>query len=148
MTFWAYIVRCADDSYYTGHTDNLEARIGQHNHGDVDGYTHERRPVTLFWSQDFPTRLEALEAERQIKGWSRRKKEALARGDWSDLHEAAIPPAERALRLRSGRTEEGTELAACEASAPPATEQAPPAEDQMADIPPSPSVRAERSRST
>lgn len=105
MTFWAYIVRCADDSYYTGHTDNLEARIGQHNHGDVDGYTHDRRPVTLFWSQDFPTRLEALEAERQIKGWSRRKKEALARGDWTDLHEAAIPPAERALRLRSGRTE-------------------------------------------
>ncbi len=148
MTFWAYIVRCADDSYYTGHTDNLEARIGQHNHGDVDGYTHERRPVTLFWSQDFPTRLEALEAERQIKGWSRRKKEALAGGDRSDLREAAIPPAERALRLRSGRTKEGTELAACEASAPPATEQAPPAEDQMADIPPSPSVRAERSRST
>ncbi len=107
MTFWAYIVRCSDDSYYTGHTDNLEARVGQHNHGDVDGYTHDRRPVTLFWSQDFPTRLEALEAERQIKGWSRRKKEALARGDWSDLHDAAIPPAERALRLRSGRTGEG-----------------------------------------
>ncbi len=141
MTFWAYIVRCADDSYYTGHTDNLESRIGQHNHGDVEGYTHVRRPVTLLWSQDFPTRLEALEAERQIKGWSRRRKEALARGDWTDLHEAAIPPAERALRLRSGRTGEGAEVAADEPLAPPA-------EEQVGDVLPSPSVRAERSRST
>ena len=107
MTFWAYVVRCADDSYYTGHTDNLERRIGQHNLGEISGYTQTRRPVTLMWCQDFGSRQEALAAEFQVKGWSRRKKEALAREDWADLHDAAIPPRERALRLRSGRTEGG-----------------------------------------
>jgi TrmH family RNA methyltransferase len=145
MTFWAYIVRCSDDSYYTGHTDNLDARIGQHNHGDVEGYTHDRRPVTLMWSQDFPTCLEALEAERQIKGWSRLKKEALARGDWADLHEAAIPPAERTLRLRSGQTE-GEGADAEQASVP--EEGIGTASNDGGEEALPLSVRAERSRST
>ncbi len=105
MTFWACILRCADGSYYAGHTDNLEHRIGQHQSGGIPGYTHARHPVTLLWSQDFGRRQEALAAERQIRGWSRAKKEALARSDWTALHEAAMPPAEKALRLRSGRTE-------------------------------------------
>lgn len=60
-------------------------RIGQHQSGQIPGYTHTRRPVTLVWSQDFPSRLEALEAERQIKGWSRAKKQALIAGDWERL---------------------------------------------------------------
>ena len=85
MSFWAYILRCSDNSYYTGHTDNLEARIGQHQSGLTPGYTQQRRPVTLVWSQDFSTRLDALEAERRIKGWSRAKKEALIAGDWQRL---------------------------------------------------------------
>jgi len=132
MTFWAYVVRCADDSYYTGHTDDLKRRIGQHNLGEIAGYTQTRRPVTLIWSQDFGSRQEAMAAEFQVKGWSRRKKEALSRQDWTDLHDAAIPPRERALRLRSGRTEGG------EGAAPlPSVEETP-----------VPSVRAERSRST
>ena len=107
MTFWTYILRCADGKYYTGHTDNLEHRIAQHQSGEVPGFTSMRRPVTFEWSQEFPSRIEALASERQIKGWTRRKKEALIRGDWADLHDAAIPPRERALRLRSGRTEAG-----------------------------------------
>jgi predicted GIY-YIG superfamily endonuclease len=85
MAFYAYILRCADDSYYTGHTDNLEARIGGHQAGQIEDYTRKRRPVTLVWSQDFPTRIEALETERRIKGWSRAKKEALIAGDWERL---------------------------------------------------------------
>ena len=85
MAFWAYILRCADGSYYTGHTDALEQRIGQHQTGQIPGYTHDRCPVTLVWSQDFSTRLEALEAERRIKGWSRAKKDALIAGDWGRL---------------------------------------------------------------
>ncbi|HEU0045481.1 TrmH family RNA methyltransferase [Sphingomonas sp.] len=89
MSFWAYVVRCADNSYYTGHTDELERRLGQHNLGTIAGYTQKRRPVTLMWCQDFLTRLEALEAERQIKGWSRAKKEALFRSDWAALSAAA-----------------------------------------------------------
>ena len=104
VTFWTYLLRCADGRYYAGHTDDLERRVGQHQSGSISGYTQMRRPVTLFWSQGFPTRIEALEAEHRIKGWSRAKKEALAAEDWSKLRELSIPPSERALRLRSGRT--------------------------------------------
>lgn len=106
MAFYCYILRCSDGSYYTGHTDNLDHRIAQHQTGEIPCYTHSRRPVELAWAQDFPTRHEALTAEHQIKGRSRTKKTALIVSDWTRLKEAAIPRAERALRLRSGRTEE------------------------------------------
>ncbi len=89
MTFWIYILRCADGTYYTGHTDDLERRIGQHQAGAFPGYTHDRRPVELMFSESFQTRLEALERERQIKDWSRKKKEALFRGDWNAVSDAA-----------------------------------------------------------
>jgi putative endonuclease len=82
MSFWVYILRCADGSYYTGHTDDLEARVAKHQSGEMEGYTTTRLPLTLVFSEDFPTRAEALERERQIKGWSRCKKEALIRRDW------------------------------------------------------------------
>jgi len=87
--FWVYILRCSDDSYYTGHTDNLEHRIGQHMTGACGGYTATRLPVELVWSQEFATRAEALETELRIKPWSRKKKEALMRGDWQQLSQAA-----------------------------------------------------------
>jgi len=88
VTFWAYILRCSDGSYYTGHTDDLERRVAQHQHGEIPGYTAERRPVELMWSQDFPTRDEALNAEAQVKNWSRAKKEALFVSDWDRVSEA------------------------------------------------------------
>jgi len=138
MTFRAYILRCSDDSYYTGHTDDLDRRIAQHQAGEVEGYTHTRRPVALMWSQDFASRIEALEAERRIKGWARAKKEALIAGDWARIGELAIPPGERALRLRSGRTEDGGSSLSTPAGAG-RTDDA---------VPPSTPVRAERSRST
>ena len=84
--FWVYILRCADGSYYTGHTENLEKRIGEHQTGACDGYTAERLPVQLAWSQECTTREEALAAELQIKGWSRKKKEAMMRGDWGEVN--------------------------------------------------------------
>ncbi|MBL8501713.1 MAG: GIY-YIG nuclease family protein [Nitrosomonas sp.] len=88
--FWVYILRCADGSYYTGHTDDLDRRIGQHQAGEYhDGYTAARRPVTLMWSQECTTREEALAAEMQIKGWSRKKKEAMMRGDWKEVSRLA-----------------------------------------------------------
>jgi tRNA/rRNA methyltransferase len=92
MSFWVYILRCADKSYYTGHTDNLEQRIGQHQLGEIPGYTEQRHPVQLAFSQEFATREEALAAELQIKGWTRKKKEALMRGDWDALRLAARKP--------------------------------------------------------
>ena len=89
MAFWTYILRCSDGAYYTGHTDNLEQRIGQHQLGEIPGFTSERRPVQLVFSQEFSAREEALRAELKIKSWSRAKKEALIRGDWEALQLAA-----------------------------------------------------------
>ena len=80
MSFWVYILRCADNSYYTGHSDNLENRIAKHMSGEIEGYTSTRLPVRLVFSEEFATREEALTCELQIKGWSRKKKEALMRG--------------------------------------------------------------------
>ena len=77
------MLHCADRSFYTGHTDNLQTRIAQHEAGAIPGHTQNRRPIKLVWSQEFGTRMEALEAERQIKGWSRAKKLALIREDWT-----------------------------------------------------------------
>ncbi len=82
MTFWVYILQCADRSYYTGHTDDLEKRMGHHAAGTFGGYTATRLPVKLLWTQECATREQALAAEMQIKGWSRKKKEAMMRGDW------------------------------------------------------------------
>jgi len=89
MSFWVYILKCADGSYYTGHTDNLEKRIGEHRSGAFGGYTSTRLPVELFFSQDFSSREEALTSEQQIKGWSRKKKEAMMRGDWNEVSRLA-----------------------------------------------------------
>ena len=84
--FWVYILKCADKSYYTGHTDNLESRLMQHHQKKYPAcFTATRLPVQLVFSQDFSTREEALASERQIKGWSRKKKEALIAGDWKTL---------------------------------------------------------------
>ncbi|HAU1173891.1 TPA: GIY-YIG nuclease family protein [Legionella pneumophila] len=84
--FWFYILQCSDKSYYTGQTDNLEKRLTQHQDKMIPGcYTSTRLPIQLKFSQEFMSREEALNAERQIKGWSRRKKEALINGDWQAL---------------------------------------------------------------
>ena len=89
MSFWVYMLRCADNSFYIGHTDNLETRIARHASGDCAGYTSSRRPVHVVYSQEFQTRDEALLAERQIKGWSRAKKQALIDGDWKHIQQLA-----------------------------------------------------------
>jgi predicted GIY-YIG superfamily endonuclease len=89
MSFWVYILRCADGSYYTGHTDDLDKRIGEHQQGLCGGYTASRLPVALLFSQECATREEALAAEQQIKGWSRKKKEAMMRGDWTEVSRLA-----------------------------------------------------------
>lgn len=87
VSFYVYILRCSDGSYYTGHTDNLEERLARHRLGNDLCYTSNRRPIELIYSQDFVTRYEAVSAERKIKGWSRNKKDALIKGDWQRLSE-------------------------------------------------------------
>jgi putative endonuclease len=85
---YLYILLCADESYYTGTTRaDLEYRVAQHNAGTYGGYTAARRPVTLVFAQWFDRITDAIEAERQVKGWSRAKKEALIRGEFERLPE-------------------------------------------------------------
>lgn len=86
---WVYILECVDGSYYVGCTTNLEKRIAQHHAGTFDGYTAARRPVRLLWSEVLNDVHYAIEAERKLKKWTRAKKEALMRGDFSLLKELA-----------------------------------------------------------
>ncbi|MFH0988678.1 MAG: GIY-YIG nuclease family protein [bacterium] len=86
---WVYILECSDGSYYTGCTTQPETRISAHELGIYEGYTSRRRPVKLVWSDEFPDIYQAICAERQIKGWSRKKKEALIKGDFDLIHELA-----------------------------------------------------------
>jgi tRNA/rRNA methyltransferase len=88
-TLFTYMLRCADGSYYVGHTDDVERRIAQHDAGAVAGYTATRLPIQLVWFEEFPTREEAKSAELQIKNWSRKKKEALIDGEIDELKQAA-----------------------------------------------------------
>ncbi len=100
--FWVYILRCADGSYYTGHTDDLQRRIAEHQHGvAMNCYTFKRRPLSLVFSQPFVSRTAALAAEQQIKGWSRAKKEAMMRGDWSEVSRLAQGAAHTACKTPS-----------------------------------------------
>jgi putative endonuclease len=82
MAFYAYMLECSDGSLYVGHTDDLAARLSAHRSRRYAGYTAKRLPVRLIFSEAFNTRDEAFAAERQIKGWSRAKKLALARSEW------------------------------------------------------------------
>ena len=85
MPFWTYMLHCRAGKIYTGHTDDLEKRVAQHLSGAIPGFTSDFAPCELVWSSEFPTRAEALAAERKIKGWSRAKKLALIRGDWEEI---------------------------------------------------------------
>ena len=81
-----YMLRCADGSYYVGSARlGLDRRVSEHNHGTFGGYTSKRLPVELVWAGHFLDITDAIAVERQIKGWSRAKKEALIRGDFASI---------------------------------------------------------------
>lgn len=105
--FWVYMLKCADQSFYVGHTDNLDNRVGQHQAGiDPDCYTFSRRPLALVFSQEFATREEALAMERRIKGWNRAKKSALIKGDWQEISRISrFKYGRRSPSTSSGRTD-------------------------------------------
>jgi len=84
-TYWVYILKCSDDSFYTGSTSNIEKRLSEHQNGTIKGYTSSRRPVKLVFSDFFDRAYDAISAERQIKGWRRAKKKALIKGDFDLL---------------------------------------------------------------
>lgn len=81
-----YILECSDGSYYTGLTNNLDERLWQHQTGFFpECYTYQRRPVVLRWQEYVDTIDEALTREKQLKGWSRKKKEALIQNNFEAL---------------------------------------------------------------
>ena len=90
MDIWVYMLRCSDGSYYVGSARiSLDRRMAQHQSGELGGYTSTRRPVELVWSTDFQYATDAIACERRVKGWSRAKKEALIRGDYTELSRLA-----------------------------------------------------------
>jgi putative endonuclease len=84
--YFVYILKCSDSSYYTGFTNNLERRMIEHSDGkNKDCYTFDKRPLELVWFETFNDVLNAIAIEKQIKGWTRIKKEALIKEDWGRL---------------------------------------------------------------
>ena len=83
--YFIYILKCSDDSYYTGVTNNLEKRINEHQSRLIKGYTSSRLPVKLVFSERFTDINDAIRFEKQVKGWTRKKKEALINRDFDLL---------------------------------------------------------------
>lgn len=89
--YFVYILRCSDQSYYTGITNNIEVRFIQHQSGIfTESYTHKRRPVELVFFCEFNDVLQAIAFEKQVKGWSRKKKEAIINDNWVKLKQLSI----------------------------------------------------------
>ena len=81
-----YIVECRDGSYYVGVTNDLDRRLWEHNTGfNIGCYTYSRRPVKLKYYETTHDIRQAILREKQLKGWSRKKKEALFKEDWNEL---------------------------------------------------------------
>lgn len=80
-----YIVQCNNKAYYVGSTDSLKNRVQKHNLGQGAEYTKKYRPVKLVYFEEYLTKKEAEKRERQIKGWSRAKKEKLINGKWKQI---------------------------------------------------------------
>ena len=86
-----YMLKCSDNSYYTGVTNNLEKRLNEHENGiDSECYTYFRRPLKVVFYQIFNDPLQAIAFEKRIKGWSRKKKEAIINDDWEKLKQFSI----------------------------------------------------------
>jgi putative endonuclease len=87
---YVYILRCSDESYYVGITNDVELRVAQHNSGRSEiSYTHSRLPVELMYVEPFENYDQAIAREKQIKRWSRAKKEALIKQNWEQLSKLA-----------------------------------------------------------
>jgi putative endonuclease len=85
-TMYVYILRCSDNSYYVGVTNNLELRLEQHQQGINPGcYTFSRRPIELAFHEMFNSPEKAIQFEKKIKKWSKAKKESLINGDFENL---------------------------------------------------------------
>ena len=82
---FVYILLCSDGSYYVGSTRNLEHRVWQHSTGQSSTYTSTRLPIQLVFAQEYDNVGDAYAREKQIQGWSRKKREALIAGEFNEL---------------------------------------------------------------
>lgn len=89
MKGYMYILLCANGSYYTGSTIDLERRLAQHQNGEGANHTKKHLPVTLVYYEEYPRIDTAFYREKQVQGWSRKKKEALIEGNSELLPELA-----------------------------------------------------------
>ncbi|RLB03073.1 MAG: GIY-YIG nuclease family protein [Deltaproteobacteria bacterium] len=89
MKGYMYILKCADETYYTGSTSNLEWRLYQHEIGKGSEYTRKRLPIELVYVEEFERIDEAYAREKQVQKWSKKKKEALIAGKFNRLKELA-----------------------------------------------------------
>ena len=88
--YYVYILRCSDDSLYTGITNDLERRLNEHNDGMLpNAYTYKKRPVVLEFYQEFTEPNQAIYFEKKLKKWSKVKKEALIKDDFDLLQTLA-----------------------------------------------------------
>ncbi len=87
--WWVYLLRCGDNSLYCGVTRDVMRRLAAHRQGRGARYTRGRQPLSLVWVEAAASRSAALRREREIKQWSRSRKEALARSWTDDGHKAA-----------------------------------------------------------
>ena len=122
MKGYTYILKCADGSYYTGSTKDLERRLMQHQMGEGANHTKKRLPVELIYFEVFDRIDEAFYREKQIQGWSRKKKEALMRQDFDALHELAKCRNETAGLDSAGLDSAGFDFAGLGSARPPAGE--------------------------
>ncbi|MDY0391181.1 MAG: GIY-YIG nuclease family protein [Desulfobulbus oligotrophicus] len=105
-----YILKCSDGSYYTGSTRNLEFRLIQHQSGNGANHTKKRLPVTLVYWEEYSRVDEAFYREKQVQGWSRKKKEALIVGDAQLLPALAMAYRDLAVVSRVSATARGNTL--------------------------------------
>ena len=90
-TYYVYMLRCFDGTFYTGITNNIDRRWHEHDSGyDPTCYTYTRRPLRLVYAGDFATPAEAINFEKQVKRWSHKKKRAFADREWPLLKRLAI----------------------------------------------------------
>lgn len=81
MAHHVYVLECADGTYYTGYTTDVDRRVAEHDAGDGARYTRGRTPVTLVHAEEYPTRSAAMQREHEIKSLDRAAKERLVDGD-------------------------------------------------------------------
>jgi len=85
MKGYMYILKCSNGQYYTGSTNDLDRRLAQHQNGEGANFTKKYLPVELVYFEEFQRIDEAFYREKQVQGWSRKKKEALINGEYKKL---------------------------------------------------------------